>query len=131
MGRHLFIRVTAQTFDEQQVRKDWPRLYDLAWPEQYSLATPEKTVVKNFTPPSSRGVLELLRAVTDAVAFGTVLPADAKRALAAPVARVNALAEALEEALGNRDVPTAHGLTNDIEEALDDLEAAAAQLDLG
>lgn len=87
-------------------------------------------MAKNFTPPSSRGVLELLRAVTDAVTFGSALPADAKRALAAPVARVNSLAEALEEALGNRDVPTAHGLTNDIEEALDGLEAAAAKLDV-
>ena len=130
MGRYLFLRVAAQTFDEQQVRKAWPGLYALAWSDEYSLAAPEKAIVKNFTPPSPRGVLELLRAVADAVTFGVDLPADAKRALAGPVARATALADALDEATGNRDVPTAHELTNSIEDALDNLEAVLADLDL-
>ena len=123
MGRILFIRVSAATFDEKDVLKAWPMLYAAVWPDPgvEGADTPAK-VVRKFLPAPGRGVLELVDALGDFDRFSD-MPKEWRTALQPPAERLEELRARLDEALGDRDVQKAQTLTGAIEDALDEAEA--------
>lgn len=123
MGGNLFIRVSAVTYDEERVGKDWPMLTELAWPPSGGVDPTGDSVRKTFGT-QGRGVLELAHKVLDVLEFGA-LDAVKKERMAPQGKELKRYLAMLEEALGNRDVHKASELTNKIEDALDALETAA------
>ena len=109
MGKLLQIRVSASTFDSDQVVKRWPSLYALAWADE--------------PPGPSRGVLELAATLADRKRLG-MLPQDA-RFLDPDIDRAEALREGLESALGDWQAGRANEISDRLEELLDELEKAA------
>ncbi len=124
MGRILFIRVSAATYDERAVQKVWPKLCALVWPDVFAggAGSPADSVRKVMGSPV-RGVLELVDTLVEHLRFGD-LTNDQKSALAPFADTLASQRERLDVALGNRDVSAAHALTNSIEDALDDAEKA-------
>lgn len=114
MGRNLFIRVSAATYNEDAVRKDWPRLCATVHPGDGPFP-----VVASAQAPF--GVMQLLRELVDNGAF---LENPVKDALVPFLPRLADLLKMMEDALGERDVPQAHALTNEIEDTLDEAEKA-------
>ncbi|QJB57511.1 hypothetical protein [Pseudodesulfovibrio sp. zrk46] len=111
MGRLLQIRVSAWTFSEDEVEKAWPALWKLVWGEGGD-AIPKK------------GVLELARAVFDAVRAGLI--SDEKAALLREFAdQVEDLRIKLEAALADRNPQDADKLSYDLEDCLDSLQDIA------
>ena len=110
MGRVLQIRVSASTFDEREVEDRWPGLCRLAFAE-----LPEG---------AARGVLELVEHLADRQRIG-LLPDDAAEALGEKARRAAALKSELEEALADWDARKANGLSERLEDLLDDLEKSA------
>lgn len=125
MGRILFIRVSAETYDEKDVLKAWPRLYAAIWPDAGAdgSASPEK-ITRALLPDPKRGVLQLADAFVEYAHFGEA-PEAGRKALREAADTVERLRAELDEALGNRDAQKAFGLTNALEDALDAAEKAA------
>jgi len=115
MGRNLFIRVSAQTYDEKEVFRTWPTVCALIWPD--TAGAEEK----------NKGVLQLADAFVDYVHFGNMPDAE-RRALTEAAGMLEKKRSELDEALGNRDVRAASGLTDAIEDALDQAETAAKRM---
>ena len=123
MGRNLFIRVSAVTYDEAGLAKDWPDLSDMVWPVTPANVDPTGDKIKRTFGPQTRGVLELASGMLDVITFGSLPEATSTRL--APLGKtLKAHLTGLEEALGNRDVPTASKLTNAIEDTLDAMQDA-------
>jgi len=110
MGRILTIRVQALTFFPEEVRRQWPKLWQLAF-ERHRPAF----------PCPHQGVLELVQAVEDARQFGSV-DKDEARALAQGMPAVLAARRSLEQTLGDWDVRGAVAATDALEDALDLVE---------
>ena len=128
MARILFIRVRAETFDEKDVIRTWPVLYATVWPDVGVGSTDSPTrLARKLIPSPSRGVLELVDALVDFTRFGDI-SGDWKEALEASADRLANVRRHLDEALGDRDVHTAHTLTESIESALDEAEAVLRKL---
>lgn len=128
MGKNLFIRVSAKTFDEKQVQKTWPSLYNIAWPEKFLHKDATLQAVQGFSGQRPKGVLELIESLGESVDFGTALSKQAKAELQVPLKKIILLVQGLEDALANRDVPVAHKMTCDIEDGLDALELIAQRV---
>lgn len=127
MSRILFIRVSAATFDEKDVPRAWPMTFALVWPDPMleGIGSPARLARKLIADPK-RGVLELVQAFVEHVRFAE-MPDARRKALQSHADKLEALRLGLDEALGDRDVPRAHALTNAIEEALDDAEKAVRE----
>lgn len=113
MGTVLQIRVSAETYSEDEVRRKWPALWALVWGEGGD-AVPRK------------GVLELAQAVFNAVRAG-LIPADRAEALRDGAEAVEALRFRLQDALAARNPQAADKLSYAIEDGLDALEDIAAK----
>jgi hypothetical protein len=112
VGRNLFIRVSAETYDEKEVFRAWPTVYAMIWPD---------------AEEKNKGVLQLVDAFVEYIHFGNM--ADAARNALAELARMlERLRAELDEALSNRDVQMASGLTTAIEDALDKAENVARRM---
>ena len=122
MGRILFIRVSAVTYDEKDVPKAWPKLCAAVWPEPgvAGAGSPAAEVRKGMGTPV-RGVLELVDALADFMQFGDMSEAQ-KAALERPVSSLREMRQKLDDALGNRNAQEAHTLANSIEDMLDEAE---------
>jgi hypothetical protein len=125
MGRNLFIRVSAETYDEKEVIRAWPVLYALVWPDEES-GSPGK-MVRNLLPAAQPGVLQLVDAFVEYVHFGNMSEV-AHGALIQAAKTLEEKRAELDEALGNRNVQVASGLAAAIEDALDKAENAAQRL---
>lgn len=114
MGKTLLIRVSAWTFDPDEVEKRWPRLSALA-----------------FSPPvllqQTRGVAELVDNLADRLGMG-VLPEPAQKGLADSIRRAAEARERMDVALSEWNPKAANTATDEIEEALDEAEADARKL---
>jgi len=128
MGRILFIRVSAETYDDKEVLRAWPKLYAMVWPDAWtdSSDSPAK-ITRDLLPDARRGALQLIDAFVEHVHFGN-MPAAARKALGGSAEILERLRADLNEALGNRDAQAASRLTNAIEDALDDAEKFAREL---
>ena len=115
MSRALFLRVRAQTYDENDVPENWPMLCMLVWPagEPAKARSPAE-------PSRERGVLELAEGIEVHALFGDV--PDSTSFLHSGGEKLAALRRELDEALGNRDVRNAQRLCDAVEETLDELE---------
>ena len=119
MGRTLQIRVSASTFDPAEVERRWPRLVALAF-------SPVAVMIPAL-PPETRGVLELVTHLADRLEIG-LLPEEALRELADGIKKAAAARDRLEAELGEWNARAANALTDEIEDALDELESQARQL---
>jgi uncharacterized alpha-E superfamily protein len=109
MGKILQIRVSAWTYDEAEVEEAWPRLAELA-----------------FSVPLERhkqGVLEMVAALDDGLRFMN-WPASLKDSIAPGLTRIVAIRDQLEGALADWDPRRADRLSNELEDALDAVEAS-------
>ncbi|WP_419787664.1 hypothetical protein [Pseudodesulfovibrio sp.] len=111
MGTVLQVRVMAETYSEDEVKKAWPALWDLVW-EDGGDAIPKK------------GVLELVQAVYNAVRAGLV-SSDKADALSDGAEAAEDLRFKLQDALAARNPQEADRLSYAIEDALDELEDTA------
>jgi hypothetical protein len=124
MGRNLFIRVSAVTYDEELMRREWPHLCALAWPEETGGKDPALKILCGDMR-KRRGIMELAADIPDRIAYGD-LPAERRRLLRPLADRLQAAFTSLETALGDRDVVLAGKRTNGVEDALDALESFLA-----
>lgn len=112
MGRVIQVRVSASTFSEDEVRRAWPKLWDLAFERN----TP------GF-PHEMKGVFELVRALDDLYQFGD-MDSTAHEALAAGLPRVLADIGELQRQLADWNPQAANRATDRIEDGLSELEKA-------
>lgn len=116
MGRILQIRVTAWTYDEDEVSRAWPRLTALVWAER-----------DRWAPAGAgHGVLELAKALPDAARFGH-WPESARLALRDGIDKAYGLSARLEAALADWQPSLANRLSDELEDALTRLEERAPE----
>ncbi len=113
VGRVLQIRVSASTFNPDDLDREWPVLVSLG-----------------FTPPvileQERGVLQLVENLADRLDMG-VLPEEAARDLGDFIRKAAAAKERLEAALAEWNARLANQCSDEIEQALDDAEKTAGK----
>lgn len=112
MGNILQIRVFAETFNESEVEKRWPRLVAMTWKEPRS-------------SNRSHGVIELLEDMRDKLETG-LLSEDANKNLGEMIIKAYGLKEKLQDALGDWRPADASMLSFDIEDLLDEIELTAS-----
>ena len=108
MGKVLQIRVSAWTYNEDDVKKSWEGLSALAWP-------------RPPYPGEKRGVLELVTALENGLGFEDWPKAVADR-LREGIGRVGDLRNQLEQALADWNPREANRLSDALEDALSLLE---------
>ncbi|WP_458399526.1 hypothetical protein [Mailhella sp.] len=114
MGRILQIRVSAWTYDEDEVLQAWPRLCALVWSQ-----------LDQWGPAGmKRGVTELAGYLPDALRFSD-LPDDVKKLLFPGVKKVAGILDDMRKALADWDPRKANALSDALEEALSELEKEA------
>jgi hypothetical protein len=113
LGRLLQVRVSASTVEPGKVEEAWPILCHLAYPPGNDYA------------PAGRGVLELVRTLEARISAGEV-PGPVVARLSPWLGKAWGLAERFGEALAAWDVDKARRLSDEIEDALDDLEDRAS-----
>ena len=119
MGRTLQIRVSATTFDPAEVERRWPRLSALAF-------SPVAVKIPAL-PQETRGVQELVTHLADRLEIG-MLPVEAASVLAGGIKKAAAARARLEAELADWNAKAANTATDQIEDALDELESLARQL---
>jgi hypothetical protein len=112
MGRVLQIRISAYTYNPDDVYQTWPRLSKLAWGE------------KGLATGKSIGVRELATTLEDIAKYGSEWPEDVKKTINDASSRLRALDDALEAALADRRPDKADALSYELEEALGELESS-------
>ena len=114
MGRILQIRVSAWTYDEEEVLQAWPKLCALVWSQ-----------LDQWGPAGmKRGVTELAGYLPDALRFSD-LPDDVKKLLFPGVKKVAGILDDMRKALADWDPRKANTLSDALEEALSELEKDA------
>ncbi len=111
MGKILQIRVSAWTYNEDEVVSAWPTLTALVW-EQLD---------KWGQPGIKHGVTELAEYLPDALRFGKLSSPCREKALAA-AETVTAALHAMRQALADWDPRNANRQSELLESALDDVE---------
>lgn len=110
MGKVLQIRVSASTYDPEDVYRVWPRLSKLAWGD------------KRFAENASIGVRELAAKLADRSKFDNDWADDVKRIVEEAVPNLDELDNRLETALADRNPSKADGISYELEDALSELE---------
>ncbi len=113
MGKILQIRVSAGTYNADDVYKAWPRLSKLAWGD------------KRYAENQSVGVRELGEKLEDLWKFGSEWSDDTKNIIGKAVPNLQELESRLESALADRQADKADKISHEIEDALDELEGLA------
>ena len=117
MGKILQIRVSAWTYDEDEVLAAWPQLCAIVWPQ-----------LEQWGPVGMKhGVTELAGYLPDALRFSD-LPDEVKKRLRPGSEKVAAVLEEMRSALASWDPRKANALSEALEEALTDLENEALRL---
>lgn len=110
MGKVLQIRVSAGTYEPDDVHRYWPRLSKLAWGE------------RAFATSKAKGVRELTATLNDLWKFGNEWLAANRDAVGQALPGLLELDSQLEVALADRRPDVADALSYQIEDALDVLE---------
>lgn len=116
MGKHLQIRVMAQTWNPEAVCKAWPML----------CATAEPASKTEAGSKALSDVLALVQALQDSLEFGPWSKAYVK-ALEPGVQRAVSLKKQLEDALADWNPTQANTLSDRLEDELNSLEREAAK----
>ena len=119
MGKVLQIRVSAVTYDEDEVVSEWPVLADFVWGE-----------LDCWGPRNmKRGVAELAEFLPDALRFASI-GKDVRDGLLPFAESAKKTLESIRESLAAWNPREAHRLSFELEEKLSDLEDKAAELSL-
>ncbi len=127
MGRILSIRLSAVTYNEEDVFRAWPGLCALAWPGKGDIyGGAWKPAPDSFTPPVkaepvSHGVVALAHALLEESRLGDWSDGLKKR-LEQELAGLNTAVKQLETALADWQPQAANMASNAIEDRLDSLE---------
>ncbi|MDL2210858.1 formin-like protein 18 [Desulfovibrio sp. OttesenSCG-928-O18] len=131
MGRVLTIRLSAVTYNEEDVFRSWPNLCALAWPGKGDLAGGGwRPKAGAFAPPVAaepvrRGVLELAHDLSEEFTFGD-WDAELKDRAGNGMADLKKAVADLEKALADWQPQAANAASNDMEDALDKLQRQLA-----
>ncbi len=111
MGKILQIRVSAWTYDDEEVSKAWPLLSEFVWSQ-----------TDRWGPTDARhGVLELAEFLPDAIRFG--MKNEKLKAAATPAcAETAAILGKLRDALAGWDPREANRLSDLLEDSLTRVE---------
>ena len=112
MGRVLQIRVMAYTYDSGELVRQWPRLYKLTFPT---------------TGEAEHGLQEMVRSLGDQLRFGDA-DQSVKSALMPGAEKAEAALERMDAALSGWNPQEANKLSEELEEALDELEREAKKV---
>lgn len=132
MGKILTIRLSAVTYNEEEVFRAWPRLCSLAWPGKGEISAQGwRPSVTLFPPPLAAtqpnyGVLTLAKVLLEEQRFGS-WPSELIRLLDPAIGGLAAAVNKLEDALANWQPQAANTETNAIEDALDTMERVLEQ----
>lgn len=107
MGQVLQIRVSAVTWNEDLVEKQWPRLSNLAF----------SVPIKH----EKHGVLEMVRALSEGLIF-MEWSAKRKECMGPGIRKAAELKKTLEEALADWKPREANTASEELEKVLDELE---------
>lgn len=127
MGRILAIRLSAVTYNEEDVFRSWPQLCALAWPGKGKMCGTTWQPAPDFFPPPvhaepvSRGVVALAHTLLEESRFGgwdTALKSRLERDLAG----LQTAVEQLETALADWQPQAANRASDALEDRLDSLE---------
>ncbi|WP_298067879.1 hypothetical protein [uncultured Mailhella sp.] len=111
VGRILQIRVSAWTYNEDEVVRAWPQLAELVWAQ-----------LDRWGPVGLKhGVIELAEYLSDAIRFSD-LSDEQKQRLDLCVQTVTTRLAEMRNALANWDPRTANALSEKLEDALTELE---------
>ena len=111
MGRILQIRVSAWTYDEDEVLAAWPKLCAAVWPE-----------LDKWAPVGNKhGVIELAEALPDVLRFGK-WSKELKADCADAVRVIDEIRERIEKALSDWKPEDANHASDELEAALNELE---------
>ncbi len=114
MGKILQIRVGAWTYNEDEVTAAWPKLTALVWSE-----------LDRWGPSGmKRGVTELAEYLPDSLRFADI-PEDVRKELMPGAQKVAEKLAEMRSALADWDPRRANVLSNELEEAVTDLEKEA------
>ena len=131
MGRILSVRVSAATYNEDDVFRTWPRLCSLAWPGKGRIwpdgwkLDPVSFASPVASDPVRRGAVELVQGILEEFRLGdwdaaiTAQVQDEMKNLAVSMGK-------LDQALGDWQPQAANAVTNEIEDSLDSLEEKLA-----
>ena len=116
MGRILQIRVGAWTYDEDEVLQAWPKLCALVWGE-----------LDRFGPVGMKhGVTELAEYLPDALRFAD-MDKETRAQLTPGVQKAADTLAAMRSALAAWDPRRANTLSDELEDALTELEKLAPE----
>ncbi len=107
MGKALQIRVSAVTWNEELVKKLWPKL------SEFAFSIPHKH--------SKHGVLEMVQCLGDGLEFMN-WPQKRKELLGPNIIKVVDIMRNLEHALASWNPREAHTLSEELEDILNTLE---------
>lgn len=133
MGRILSIRLSAVTFNTEDVFRAWPHLCFLAWPGKGDIsggswkpkAVPATLVPPVAAEPPRYGVRELAHELLEEFRFGE-WDAKLKDAAKDGMEALDKACEALDSALADWKPQIANTASDAIEDALDKLERELA-----
>lgn len=107
MGRILQIRVSAYTFNPQEIEKSWPTLFEIAFGQDQKVDNP--------------GVFELITRLKERILFEEVQE-EVEKILEPKLKEISLLQKKLEEALADWEPKKANQLSYQLEDKLDSLE---------
>lgn len=131
MGRVLTIRLSAVTYNEEDVFRSWPDLCALAWPDKGEVtAAGWRPKPGGFAPlvaaePVRRGVLELAHDLYEEFEFGD-WNFELKDKVRDGMDDLQKAGASLEKALENWQPQAANAASDGIEDALDKLQRVLA-----
>lgn len=117
MGKILQVRVSAQTYNPEDMDRAWPRLVRLVWPDGG-----RDFMSRPVDQRGTKGVLELVQELHDTLRFRS-WPEELKEALGPGIEKAVELKAKLETALGDWKASEANTISHDLEDALTAIEA--------
>lgn len=116
MGRILQVRLSASTYDTEDVKQAWPALCQTVWPDDKAIKA-----LQIADLAGGRGVLDLVKALGVALEYEPW--PDAKKQVVAPLLKAaQDASDELAEALADWNPKAANKATDEVESSLDDLE---------
>lgn len=116
MGRLLQVRLSAYTYDIEDVRKAWPSLCQTVWPDDKAIKA-----LRISDIAGGRGVLDLVKALEVALEYEP-WPDAVKQVLSPLIKSARRKTDELSAALADWNSKAANRATDELEAVLDELE---------
>ncbi|SHN63810.1 type II toxin-antitoxin system RelE/ParE family toxin [Desulfovibrio litoralis] len=125
MGKILQIRLSASTYNLDDVLKAWPALYNSVWGDEKAFTFQAMSAFANSD--QNRGVLNLVKDLKTALVHNEWVSAK-KQALEPGIKEAEKKAKELDEYLANWDAKAANRASDELESILDQLEVLMKRL---